>query len=338
MAVVVLHYNNNSIGGGFSLVPPGSINEKCMFLIENFFICAVDLFVLISAYFLSASQNRKLVKVVDMLMQVIAFRCAFYLIDVLARSPFSIHTFVSEVLPSNYYVILYLVLYVISPYINIIFDRLEKRQRRKFVLTAFFIFSVFSFMVDIIETVSRTQTGGLSPVGMLGSQYGYTIVNFVLMYLIGAYIRYEGVSLSIKKTIPGILLCLTVMYFTTNIETTYALNRITWNYNNPIVILLSVLIFLSFKDLRINSRVVNELAKGAFTCYIFHGDFMLLFGIPGVGAATSSHVLVMLAHQLLVAASFYMLSYVIYKIYTLFTKPLLRLIAPLCNKVDLSVQ
>ena len=54
MAVVVLHYNNNSIGGGFSLVPPGSINEKCMFLIENFFIGAVDLFVLISAYFLKS--------------------------------------------------------------------------------------------------------------------------------------------------------------------------------------------------------------------------------------------------------------------------------------------
>lgn len=216
------------------------------------------------------------------------------------------------------------------------FGKLEKLQRRKFVCTTFFIFSVCSYFVDILETVSCARTSGLSPVGMLDSQYDYTIVNFVLMYFIGSYIRHEGVSLSIN--IPGILLCITVMWFTTNIETAYALNRITWNYNNPLVIILSVLIFLSFKDLRINSRVVNELAKGAFICYIFHVDFMLLFGIPGIGTATSSHVLVMLAHQTLVAASFYMISYVIYKVYTLFSKPILRMIAPLCDKVDLSVQ
>ena len=338
MAVVVLHYNNNSIGGGFSLVPPGSINEKCMFLIENFFIGAVDLFVLISAYFLYVSRKRKLIKVIDMLIQVIIFRCAFYFVEVLLGTPFSYRVFITKVLPSNYYVILYLVLYVISPYINIVFECLEKQQRKSLVLTVFCVFSVGTYAVDIIDTVTRTQTGGLSPVGMLGSQYGYTIVTFVLMYIIGAYIRYEDVSLSLKKTIPGIMLCVAVMYFTTSLETTYVLNRITWNYHNPIVIILAVLVFLSFKDLRINSRVVNELAKGAFTCYIFHGDFMLLFGIPGIVTATASPVWTMLGHQAVVAVSFYLMSYVVYKIYSLFSAPVIRLITPLCDKVNLSAQ
>ena len=67
-----------------------------------------------------------------MLVQVVIFRCAFYFIEVLLGTPFSRITFIGKLLPSNYYVILYLVLYVISPYINIVFDSLEKQQRKKF--------------------------------------------------------------------------------------------------------------------------------------------------------------------------------------------------------------
>lgn len=337
MAVVILHYNNNGIGGGLSLVAPGSMNEKCMFAVENLFVCAVNLFVLISAYFLAVSQKRKLEKVVEMLIQVITFRCVFYFIDVLCGTPFSFRSFVSKLLPSNYYVILYLALYVISPYINIVFDKLEKRQRIKFVLLCFLVFSVYSYAVDIIETVGHAQTGGLSPVGILGSQYGYTIVNFVLIYLIGAYIRHEGIKLGFKSCIVGILLCSTIMFFTSNIESIYGLNRVTWYYNNPIVIVMSALFFLLFKEFRINSRVVNELAKAAFTCYIFHGDFMLLFGIPGIEKATSSSVVIMLVHQALTAVSLYLVSYVIYKAYSPVSRQIMRLIVPICDKVDLSV-
>lgn len=337
MAVVILHYNNNGIGGGFNLVLPGSINSAYMFFVENLFVCAVDLFVLVSAYFLSATNKRKFVKVIELLLQVVIFRLLFYFSGVILGSPFSFRELIVALLPSNYFVILYLVLYAISPYINVALRAINKIQRKKLIITFFLVFSVFAFGVDVIETVGRGKTGGLSPIGMQGSQYGYTIVNFVLMYIIGAWIRYEDVSISMSKKIFGIVGCLVVMCLTTYIETLYGFDRITWSYNNPFVIMLAFFVFLLFKNVSFSCRWINELARGAFTCYVFHGDFMLLFGIPWIIEATSSNVFVLILHQLIVALAFYMVSYVIFKVYYLFNKGVTCLVAPICDKIDLSL-
>ena len=46
IGVILLHYNNPSIGGGLSFVNNGSINYWFLNIVESLFICAVDLFIL----------------------------------------------------------------------------------------------------------------------------------------------------------------------------------------------------------------------------------------------------------------------------------------------------
>lgn len=60
--VVVLHYNNVSMGGGFAHVEAGSANQYVLYFSESIFICAVNLFVMVSAYFLCMTNKRKLIK------------------------------------------------------------------------------------------------------------------------------------------------------------------------------------------------------------------------------------------------------------------------------------
>lgn len=48
LGVIVLHYNNWSMGGGFSYVASGSLNSRVLWSLEGLFICAVNLFVLIT--------------------------------------------------------------------------------------------------------------------------------------------------------------------------------------------------------------------------------------------------------------------------------------------------
>lgn len=52
--VIILHYNS---GRAFEYVHEGSINFYVLNIMECVAICAVDLFVLISGYFLSATQK-----------------------------------------------------------------------------------------------------------------------------------------------------------------------------------------------------------------------------------------------------------------------------------------
>ena len=80
LGVIILHYNNPIIGGGYKAVADGSINQFVMTVFEASFICAVNLFVLISGYFMKNSKKRDLLKPVELLAQLLFFELLFYII------------------------------------------------------------------------------------------------------------------------------------------------------------------------------------------------------------------------------------------------------------------
>ena len=336
IGVVILHYNNGEIGGGFKYVNDGSFNQYYLFFTENMFICAVNLFMLISAYFLSTTNNRKLIKIVELIVQVIVFKIVVYVLTVIGGSAgFSLKSFVKCLLPANYFVILYSVVYVVSPYINIMLDKLNRESFKRLLITLVFVFSIWTISVDFLENASGVTINGLSTVGIDGSQCGYTIVNFVLIYIIGAYIKRNDVNISIYKSLFGILVSIAIMFGTSLVEDKLGFSKIcTWNYNNPFVILLSVCIFLLFLNIQFNNKAINELAKGAFTCFLFHGLFMKYLGIEKI---VNENILILIAHQVGVAVILYLISYVVYKVYYLCSHWFIKLLVPLCDKVNISL-
>ena len=76
LGVVILHYNNASIGKGFAYVAPNSWNQAILLGLEGLFVCAVDLFLLITGYFSVSSQKRNPTKAAALLIQVVAFQMA----------------------------------------------------------------------------------------------------------------------------------------------------------------------------------------------------------------------------------------------------------------------
>lgn len=160
------------------------------YYIVSFFACAVNLFILISGYFMCQTYHRKMVKPIKLLMQVIIFRIVDYLLGVIIGShDLTVHGLIISLIPVNYYVILYIALYWISPYINIVIDALNHNELKKCIFLLLSIFSVYPTLVDFAQEIAGNEINGLSSVGMYGSQWGYSIVNFILMYIIGAYIR-----------------------------------------------------------------------------------------------------------------------------------------------------
>lgn len=87
-----------------------------------------------------------------------------------------------------YYI--YCTLYIISPLINIVINRIyEKQLLNRVVLILFALFSVRPTSVDVLNDVTGKTYDGLSTVGLYGSQHGYTIVNFILLYVISATVK-----------------------------------------------------------------------------------------------------------------------------------------------------
>lgn len=327
LGVVILHYNNESVGGGFAHVEAGSANRYALYAVESLFICAVNVFVMLSGYFSCTSQKRPAAKVFALLLQVSVFRVGVYLMSAILSGSFPLGSLLYSVVPVNYYVILYVALYIISPYINILLNRLDRKQLKRLVLLAVVLFSVYPTAVDVLEAIAGQQIAGLSTIGLEGSQAGYTIVNFVVVYLVGAYLRLADVD--IKKRWLGI--CLVGCVAAVTIWSCWN-TRTAWAYCNPLVILEAACLLLLFQKIDLRSKVVNTLAASSFTCFLLHASLLSFFGIE---QAVQRPLPLMLGHMALTAVVIYLVCWCVYVCYNWCAKPVVALADKLFVRIGL---
>jgi len=167
-------------------------------------------------------------------------------------------------------------------------------------------------------------------VGMHGDQNGYTIVNFVLMYIIGAYLKKKEVLWSRGKAFLiafGCSIILTIW--------SVVLPDTAWIYCNPIVILQAVAVFVGVKQLSFSNGLVNTLSKGVFTCFLFHGPFVQR--LPSA-EWVKGNVIIML---LLIVASMigiYLICWCAWGIYNIFEKFVLKKLLKVFDKWVLEIE
>lgn len=323
--VVVLHYN--SYGGGFANVLPGTINQAILYGAEGLFCCAVNLFVLITGFFSCTTQKRSTSKAIGLLIQVSIFLAASYLYGAFRSDTFSLKGFLETILPVNYFVVLYVALYLISPYINIILKKLSKRQLMHFAAVLIVLFSVWPTLVDILECFVGPKDG-LSTIALEGSGFGYTIVNFVLMYIIGATIRLLDIKIRKGYAFILVVACAMILAFWGS-----KMTGVVWAYCNPIVILEAMGVFLLFKGISFKSGFINKLSKASFTCFLFHMYMLDFYQIPD---AVQKSGLFLVGHIFITCISIYLVSWIVYLIYSLITKPLMKFVDYVCERLKLN--
>lgn len=322
LGVVALHYNHADIGGAFAAVSPSSVSQVLLYITESIAIIAVNLFVLISGYFMCTSQKRNPWKIIFLILQVSVFSAGMYLLRVvLGADTFQVKSLVFSLVPANYFVLLYSAVYFISPYLNILLQK--KTLTRGLLITLGLLFSVWSTIVDFASDLTGLTVTGIHTVSSQGSQYGYTIVNFTLMYLIGGYLR-----LSEPKNIPtGRLLA--AFLANTALMTAWALagqwigrplDNSAWAYSNPLVIINAILAFVLFRRIPLGEvKWINKLAEGAFTVYLLHAVFFRFLSIPKFAAM---HPVVLLGHLIASCVGIYVACWCVYLVWQLVTRPI----------------
>lgn len=328
LGVVILHYNKTTIGKAFAYVAQESVNHRLLQGTESLLICAVNVFVLITGYFSCTSCRADPLKAVMLLLQVILYRAILYGWDVWHGVSFSAQGLFIALMPANWFVVLYASMYLLSPFINRLLRELSQDALHALVVLCGILFSVWPTLADAAQMKLGVTLTGVTTISMDGSGNGYTLVHFLLMYLIGAYLRLSGKAP--KKRYCGIMLfvCAALLTVLSTVDTS-----VTWSYSNPLVIMEAVAVFLLFRQLRLQSRLINCLASGAFMCYIVHSRFLLLFDISG---AVRSTPLYLLGHMLLTAVTIYLYCFGIHLIYSLISSPLTKVIGWCLKKLRLS--
>lgn len=267
VSMVLILCHHYGVHGGFDLLQEDiSFNMLFIQLFSFGGKLGVNLFVLISGYFLVTSQW-KFRKSVKLWVQVSFYSIIILIIAIIFGRDIGLKDVIRNVLPIPYIVYwfatTYFVLYIFSDFINIFVKALNKKMLLRFLFVLFIIVSII-------------------PTFLPGSMKNSELIYLLLLYVIGAYIRlYNPTVLNNKRCLfIGILLyalcfasCVVIDLLGINIPAVKAYAMYFMQGARTPMFISSIFIFAGFKNKRIsNLRIINIMAASTFGVYLIHDN------------------------------------------------------------------
>lgn len=280
MFFIVLYHMIISTGGDLLNTTSGMTNV-ILDLICMLIVVHVNSFVLITGYF-QCEKKISWKKALSLIGMAWFYKIIIGLIFLITGySNFNLTDYILWLSPlefeNNWFLTVYISLYLLSPYINIMLDKVNQKDHRKLVLLLILMFS-------IIPTVTNQHTF---------SNYGFSIIHFVFIYILGAYLKKYPISENIhfkKYSNKKRLLCFSAIFFICGIFNfllyEFAKNVVlindndfivymsscirenVFNYQNPILIIQSIAYFLIFENFALQNKWINRISKNIFAIYI----------------------------------------------------------------------
>ena len=257
---------------GFSL--PGELGVNS-FIIYTFWLLGelgVNIFILISGYFMIKG-SFKIHKFIDLIMQVIFYSALSYLLSCLLTDvSFSMLDFALNLIPRYWFVRTYLLIYIISPYLNKFLTRLSKKNLRILLLVCLVIWCI----VPTIFGVFKKSTEDFF--------FYNRNIWLIMVYCVGAYIRLFHTQRKTSKfywvltSVFFVLLVLSIPIFnyfgkSMNINAVYF-----WTPNNIVTFCLSLCLFIAFFNLKVtHNKTINLIASASFGVYLLHDGCLSKF-------------------------------------------------------------
>lgn len=261
-------------GGLLEGVAPFSLSYFALWWIEGLGCVSTNVFILISGYYMIQSRLTAK-KVIRLWMQVFFYSAGICLILILlGKYPLtweSVRPYIFPLINGEYWFITcYMALFLLSPALNLLIEKLDRRGHFLLLVTVLFLFSVLP-----------TICGRLN---ILGVGQGYTLSWMICLYLTGAYIRKYPVRNN-GRVLPCLLVWVAcaAVYPVSRFIIRFMIDRgaalpadIDWlcKRNSVLALTGSVGLFLAF--LRMGKlpdrtgRLVCRLSPLVFGVYLFH--------------------------------------------------------------------
>lgn len=247
-----------------------SIRSLFVWTLESICFVAVNCYVLISGYFLVDS-NFNYKKICKLWITVFFYSTSIYIILLFTKKiDLTMKSAISSIFPislGNYwFATTYIVLYILSPFLNLLIHSLNKKQYQHLLIL---IVSIFSIWATFIPQGNTINYGG-----------SYSISWFICLYFIAGYLKIFYKNNSIKNYIYLLgyvfLSCINVLlYFgLTKLNSSFIRPDFLYNYYSITITLASICLFLFFKNIKIKNAFFNKLiyffAPTTFGIYLIH--------------------------------------------------------------------
>ncbi len=281
LAMVFIVTSHFCVHGGFDLTAiPFSFN-KLLLQWGTLGNLGVDIFVIISGYFLSTKEF-KLKTLCNLFTQVWFYSVVGIVISFLLRAPMSLGVLLKAVFPTLFqeywFFTAYLVLTLLSPFLNILIKNLNQKS---FIL----LLTVMLTLWVVIPTFTTR------------AMYGTEIAQFVMFYFIGAYFRKYPNNFLFKKRVAAVLaaVCAALLFLSTlmlnllgtKIPALGGFGLYFYSRTSLLVVGIAVSLFsLAANRPAFSNRFINTVASCSFGVYLVHDHFILreflwekLFGV-----------------------------------------------------------
>lgn len=274
LMVIILHFNTQTQ----SIAVPGEEMTPTRVaggLMESLCICAVNVYVLISGYFLCMA-DYKAERLIRLILEVLFYSVMIPIVFVVLQIPLygqDIWTRFEYALPIEmehyWFATSYVILYLLVPILNIAIRRMTRRQLKYTLFTLLIFFCLIKSFCPVQLTMDR---------------FGYDFGWFICLYLTAAYIRLYGLS-RIHTAKAGAFLYLGCSLLTfalylvlqTINERTGELNyyaTVPFHYNAVLCYLAAIGLLILFEKIHLPengaSQLIRRTASCTFGVYLIH--------------------------------------------------------------------
>ena len=257
--VICSHYI--VFGGALNNLNSSDPNFYIAYALESFIIVAVDCFILITGFF-QINNKYHFKKIVDLWTQVFFYSVLISSIFwIFKLEPMTIENITQMLLPvitgQGWFITVYIALYCCSPFLNTALNNMDQNNHKKLLLVLAFFFVILpSFRPNITFFQDN----------------GYSLDNFILLYSIGAYIRKYDAPYKINYLSAYFLCSLSIFLISVFIHTIDENSRTSFYYNFIPVELSAICLFMFFKNIKIRSPKINNVAASVFGIYLISAD------------------------------------------------------------------
>lgn len=276
LMIITLHYlDKGNVLPEFAEM--STANHYIAWLLESFCYVAVNIYVLISGYFLTTSKFT-FKKLVVLWGQILFYSWAiggiFLLTGMAEEGATSLYELIFVALPVTaghyWFATIYVLLFAVSPFLNAAIEKMNKQQHRVCIVVLVTIFSLWNTILPMTIPLADGE--------------GMDIAWFVCLYVIAAYLRKYPEDRKRKGYlyVLGYVLC-SALVFGAGLALLWV-NSVTgklggyatnwYAYNSLPVLLGSVCLFVAFTKMEIKgggvSKVINTLAGATFGVYLIH--------------------------------------------------------------------
>lgn len=233
----------------------------------------VVVFVLISGYFGIIPTSRGVFKLLGGFF-VYCLSEVFYNVATATSVLSSIRSLLFLSNSHFWFVKTYLFLYLISPMLNVWKEYASLKQR-------WYMIVALSFVCIYMATIGGDET----------LRTGKNLINFVFLYLVGNQIKetkYIWERINAKWLFVGYLLFNLVLvegylcFYSTRIGSSIWI--LSFPYCSPILLMNSILLFILFGNIKLQSFVINWMARSCFAIYLIHANRPYVIGLIGSAA------------------------------------------------------